>query len=171
MLSPHGGVLPEWLRYGFPIVSILGFTVFAFFPIVLQNTRTRLRRLVSDELSVLWHEPRVGFTALFYAMMSHTVLIAIHICIVRALSLDVPVVYLFIAMPLASLAAMVPSLNGVGVRDAAYIYLFTFVGIEPAAALAFSFLWLLITSASSLIGCLVYVSWRIAPRTLKPLNQ
>jgi glycosyltransferase 2 family protein len=170
MLSPHGAVLPEWLRYGFPILSILGFTVFAFFPIFLQNTRTRLSRLVSDDLSIFWREPRISFTALFYSMLAHLVLIGIHFCIVRALNLNVPIVYLFIAMPLASLAAMIPSLNGIGVRDAAYIYIFSFVLVEPSYALAFSFLWLLITSCSSMIGCLVYVVWRVAPRTLKPLN-
>src|SRR5215831_2652192 len=81
MLSPHGAVLPEWLRYGFPILSVLGFTVFAFFPIFVQNTRTRLRRLVSDELSIFWREPRIGFTALFYSMLAHLVLIGIHFCI------------------------------------------------------------------------------------------
>lgn len=163
MLSPYGAALPAILRYGFPVLSVMVFLFIWILPHVLRNTRTRVRRLVFQELIVFWQHPRIGIVALSYSVIFHSILVAIHVCIARALSLNIPVPYHFITVSLASLASLLPSFNGIGVRDGAYIYLLSLIGIDKAFGLFFSFLWFLIMAVSSFIGCIVYLMRGLSP--------
>jgi uncharacterized membrane protein YbhN (UPF0104 family) len=122
-----------------------------------------MRRLLFQELIVFWQHPRIGIVALSYSVIFHSILVAIHVCIAKALSLNIPVPYHFITVSLASLASLLPSFNGIGVRDGAYIYLLSRIGIDKAFGLFFSFLWFLIMALSSFIGCIVYLIRGLSP--------
>jgi glycosyltransferase 2 family protein len=157
LLTPIGAPLPALLRFGFPVLSLLVLVFFALLPWILGRTRTRLRDIVCQDLIVFWRNPRIGLVAVLYSMLFHTVLVLIHISVTRALSLSIPVPYHFITLSLASLAALMPSMNGIGVRDAVYIYLLSFLGISPAQGLLFSICWLITMAVSGFIGCIVYL--------------
>jgi glycosyltransferase 2 family protein len=163
MLSSVGAPLPNWLRFGFPVVSIVIILGLWFLPLLLKGTRARLRSLIYDDLIVLWEKPRVGLVALIYSVIFHCILVVIHICIARALSLNIPAAYHFITETLASLASLLPSFSGIGVRDGAYLYLLGRAGIEREYALLFSFLWFLIMAISSCIGCIMYLIRGLSP--------
>lgn len=163
MLSTVGAPLPFWLRFGFPIASFVIIIALWFLPLLLKDTRARLRSLIYDDLIVLWEKPRVGFVALIYSVIFHCILVVIHICIARALSLNIPTAYHFITETLASLASLAPSFSGIGVRDGAYLYLLGRAGIEREYALLFSFLWFLIIATSSCIGCIMYLIRGLSP--------
>jgi uncharacterized membrane protein YbhN (UPF0104 family) len=157
MLTPFGESLPSFLRYGFPFISFLALIFLLLLPLLVGNTRTRLRKIVCEDLIVFWHKPRLGLVAVLYSMLFHTVLVMIHICVTRALSLSIPIPYHFITVSLASLAALLPSLNGIGIRDSVYIYLLSFLGIAPAQGLLFSICWFLTMAVSGFIGGVVYL--------------
>jgi len=163
MLSPVGDPLPYWLRFGFPVTSVVIILGLWFLPLLLKGTRARLRSLIYDDLIVLWQKPRVGFFALIYSVIFHCILVVIHICIARALSLNIRAAYHFITETLASLASLLPSFSGIGVRDGAYLYLLGRAGIEREYALLFSFLWFLIMAISSCIGCIMYLIRGLSP--------
>jgi glycosyltransferase 2 family protein len=163
MLSPVGDPLPYWLRFGFPVASVVIILGLWFLPLLLKGTRARLRSLIYDDLIVLWQKPRVGFIALIYSVIFHCILVVIHICIARALSLNIRTAYHFITETLASLASLLPSFSGIGVRDGAYLYLLGRAGIEREYALLFSFIWFLIMAISSCIGCVMYLIRGLSP--------
>jgi glycosyltransferase 2 family protein len=157
LLTPIGAPLPKMLRFGFPALSLLVLVFFALLPCILRRTRTKLRDVVCQDLIVFWRNPRIGIVAVLYSMLFHTVLVLIHISVTRALSLSIPVPFHFITVSLASLAALLPSMNGIGIRDAVYIYLLSFLGISPAQGLLFSICWLITMAVSGFIGCIVYL--------------
>jgi uncharacterized membrane protein YbhN (UPF0104 family) len=85
-----------------------------------------------------------------------------------ALQLDVPFVFYFILIPLIAVATMIPvSLNGLGVREGAFVFFLAQVGVPEAQALSLALLWLGVLIASSLIGGLV---WLATPAPPKPVE-
>ncbi len=77
-------------------------------------------------------------------------------CIIRGISQDVSFLNLLLIMPLVSVASMIPSINGLGVREGAFvIFLGEFISKENAAAVSILFLAnILITS---FIGGVLYL--------------
>lgn len=67
-----------------------------------------------------------------------------------------------VIVPLVSLAGMLPSVNGLGVRDTLYIVLFGQLGVSPDAALSLAILYFAVTLIASLPGGLVYALRRPA---------
>lgn len=163
MLSPYGAPLPNWLRYGFPAASVVGFAVLWFLPSMVKNTRTRVRKYLFDDLIIFWQQPKIALVAVVYSAIFYILLVAIHVCITKALSLSIPVPYHFITISLASLASLLPSFSGIGVRDGAYIYLLRQIGISRTYGLLFAFLWFSIMALSSFIGCIVYLIQGLTP--------
>jgi uncharacterized membrane protein YbhN (UPF0104 family) len=85
-----------------------------------------------------------------------------------ALQLDVPFVFYFILIPPIAVATMIPvSLNGLGVREGAFVFFLAQVGVPEAQALSLALLWLGVLIASSLIGGLV---WLATPAPPKPVE-
>ena len=73
-----------------------------------------------------------------------------------ALGARPPIIYFYILVPVVHLLSMLPSLNGLGIREGAYIlFLKRFIGRENAAALGI--LWLGLLFLLSLIGGLIYL--------------
>ena len=64
--------------------------------------------------------------------------------------------YFFLLIPVVHLISMLPSLNGLGIREVAYVYfLKNHIGTETAAAVGI--LWLSLLIFLSLIGGLIYL--------------
>jgi uncharacterized membrane protein YbhN (UPF0104 family) len=164
LLTPYGRPLPTLLRYGFPVATLLAIGFLWMLPWILSKTRTKMRDVICEDLIVFWKTPRIGVVAVLYSMVFHTILVAIHVCIAHALSLKIAVPYHFITISMASLASLLPSFNGIGVRDGAYIYLLSRVGVDKAYGLLFSILWFSIMAISSLIGCIVYLIQGLSPQ-------
>ena len=163
MLSPYGATLPPLLRYGFPLLSAAGLLAIWMLPYAVRNTRTRIRDIVFQDLIIFWEQPKIGSIAVLYSAIFYSILVTIHYFIARALSLNIPLPYHVITVSLASLASLLPSFNGIGVRDAAYIYLLGQIGIDKAFGFLFSFNWFLIMAFSSFIGCVVYLIQGLTP--------
>lgn len=172
MLTSYGAALPRILRFGFPVATLLMFGFIWILPWLLGKTRTKMRELICEDLIIFWKKPKIGLVAVLYSLIFHTILVAIHVCITKALSLNIPVPYHFVTISLASLASLLPSFNGIGVRDGAYIYLLSLIGIDKAFGLLFSLLWFLIMAISSFIGCIVYLMRGLSPApTTKMVDQ
>ena len=76
--------------------------------------------------------------------------------IALALGAHANLIYFFLLVPIVNLMSMMPSLNGLGIRESAYTYfLAPFLGKENAFAI--SILWLAILFLFSLIGGIVYL--------------
>jgi len=159
MLSPVGISLPRVIRFGFPAVSLLTFIGLWILPMILQRTNTKMRQVVCEDLAVFWNQPQITLVCIGYSVLFHSLLVVIHALIAASLSLSIPVLYHYVTMSVGSLISFLPSLNGVGVRDASYVYLLTRIGIDKEHAFLFSILWFFTMVVSGMLGCLVYVIW------------
>ena len=75
-----------------------------------------------------------------------------------SLGINVPVLYYFLFIPIVLAVAMIPiSLNGLGVREGAWVLLFGQVGVPAAQALSMSVLSFLVMTVVSLAGGLFYL--------------
>jgi len=71
----------------------------------------------------------------------------------RGLGIDVGLAYFFLFIPLATVVSMMPiSLAGLGLREGAFVYLFTRVGASREEALTLSLMWFAIMAIVSMIG-------------------
>lgn len=84
--------------------------------------------------------------------------------IALSLAIDLPLVYYFILIPILQAISMVPvSLNGLGVREGAWVVLFSQAGTTGPQAFSMSILSLLVMTAASLIGGIFYLFDRTSP--------
>ena len=75
----------------------------------------------------------------------------------KALGLDIPYRYYLLVVPLLSVALLIPSIGGLGVRETLAPLLFASAAISRPEAIALSLLVFLIMRAASLIGAPVYI--------------
>jgi glycosyltransferase 2 family protein len=79
----------------------------------------------------------------------------------RGLALDVPVTLFIVVVPIANVFASLPlTLNGLGVRETAYLFLFGLAGIRHEDAIALGLLWFVATMLGGLTGGIAFVTTR-----------
>lgn len=89
---------------------------------------------------------------------------------IRALSADIDFIYVLLLTPVVHLISMVPSINGLGVREAGFVYFFKgTLGVHNASALAILYLFLLFFL--SLVGAAIYVCRRDYHFRLKEIEK
>ncbi len=76
----------------------------------------------------------------------------------RSLGIEVRLAYFFFFIPLATVFSMVPiSVGGLGLREGAFVYLFTMVGATKEQAISLSLIWYAVMVAVSMIGGAAFV--------------
>ncbi|MDD5449699.1 MAG: lysylphosphatidylglycerol synthase transmembrane domain-containing protein [Candidatus Omnitrophica bacterium] len=76
--------------------------------------------------------------------------------LVKGFGFDVPILMVFLLLTIISTVSMAPSINGLGVREGAFVLLFGPL-MTKEGAFAFSILWDGFTLAASLLGGLIYL--------------
>jgi uncharacterized protein (TIRG00374 family) len=107
---------------------------------------------------IYWEDKKLTIKILFLSVLLQVGVITCHIFIAKSLSLQIPLSYYLIFYPLTTIAGfLIPSLNGLGVREGAYIYFLKKVNIGSEQALAFSICWLIVLLMTSVIGGVIYM--------------
>lgn len=76
----------------------------------------------------------------------------------KGLGMNVGLSYFFLFIPLTTAVAMLPiSLSGLGIREGAFVFLFTKAGATQEQALTLSLMWFVIMALVSIIGGVEYV--------------
>jgi hypothetical protein len=78
------------------------------------------------------------------------------------LGLTVPGIYYWIAVPMVTLLTLLPSINGMGIREWGMALFLMPLGVPEGMALSLSFLWFAVFTACSLCGGLVYLFGRFS---------
>jgi hypothetical protein len=138
----------EWFR------PLLGATVFR---VDTLDVGRRLERVYTDIYSYR-DARRALFVALLLSFLFRVALVLSNYVVAMGLSIDVPLVYFFVFIPLVELLLFLPiSIQGFGVRETAYLYVFGAVGVADGLALAFGVVMQLILQVvNNLIGGVVY---------------
>lgn len=111
-----------------------------------------------EPIIVYWNSYGLSLKIIFYSMLLQLFVIVCHYYLALAFNLNIPLSYYFIFYPLTTIAGfLVPSLNGLGVREGTYIYFLSLIGIEKDIGLAFSMGFLIVLLITSVIGGLVYM--------------
>lgn len=96
---------------------------------------------------------KVLWLCLSFSLLFNLTLILVNYLISRALGLEVAFSYFLIFIPLISAFTMLPvSISGIGLRETAYVFLFTRVGMTPAQALSISLIGYGMVLTLSLLG-------------------
>jgi uncharacterized membrane protein YbhN (UPF0104 family) len=77
-----------------------------------------------------------------------------------ALDVRVPLVYFAVAVPMVTLLTLLPSINGMGLREGGLILFLKPLGVSPDTALTLSLMWFAVFTTSSLLGGAIYLFGR-----------
>jgi uncharacterized protein (TIRG00374 family) len=91
------------------------------------------------------------------SLFAQVLVILMHYFCVLALKIDVSIFYLFLVVPVTFLLTMLPSINGLGVRDGGFVFLLGKKGISNAAALSLSFLAIIVPMIVSIAGAILFI--------------
>jgi uncharacterized protein (TIRG00374 family) len=136
---------------------LLGYLALWFAP--LEKLAERFPKLeLLGQAKVYWANLGLLFKSVAVSLISHSLMVIMHLLIAAALDVHVDLLYITVVYGIVSLASVLPiAFNGFGVREGAYMILLTKVGIPPQTALAFAFYWVIISTCTSLIGGLVLI--------------
>lgn len=111
------------------------------------------------------YKSRPGAVALIMSLsfLFHVIDIEVVTILARSLGISTPASYFFLAVPIINILIILPvSLNGIGIREGAFVFFFSKVGIPQASILALSLLLYASIVVLSLAGGLSYTARRRA---------
>jgi uncharacterized membrane protein YbhN (UPF0104 family) len=160
---------PFGLRYfrGSYIEWILPLMVFLFilvsFVIFGLKVGQRIRLLSGfyDYFSLYKGKKPVILKTFLLSLVVQVVIIFAVYVLCLGLKIEVPLLPLFIFIPIISTVSSVPiSISGLGVRETSFVLLFGSLGIPPAQATAVSFVYFLSVATGSLPGLIEYLRYK-----------
>src|SRR3989338_905076 len=153
------------------VYSFLGVSIFCFFIIFHRGLAARfrfiedlLRPLKLDRIARTFYENLHNFKrhrgiiakAIALSIVGQSISILALYLFAFAMDARAPVIYFFLMVPIVHLLSMVPSLNGLGVREWAYItFLTPYIGREYAGAVGI--IWFGLLLLLSTIGGMIYL--------------
>jgi len=94
------------------------------------------------------------------SILFHLMLIAIHIIIGWDLNLKISWSYYLVLYPATAILSSLPvSLNGIGIREWAYIFFLGMAGINSSVAFVFALYWGFLMLTTGLIGSVFLLNW------------
>jgi uncharacterized membrane protein YbhN (UPF0104 family) len=153
-------IIPVWMTVmtvGGAVLLILGLLIPFVHPRIFRRFELPYR---------YWQTPRFMAASLAASFFIQLSVVIINMFIGHAVGADIPWGFYFVFTPLVAVAGMIPiSLNGLGVREGAYVYFLSQVGLSASQALAFAILWLILITLNSVLGG---IGWTLAGRSLNP---
>jgi uncharacterized membrane protein YbhN (UPF0104 family) len=116
---------------------------------------------VSAVFQIMGKHPNVLVGSLAISLINQLLVIAVTWIMADGLRLDVDPLYFLIFVPVITLISMIPiSLNGMGLREYAFVSLFGAIGVDREACMALGLLSSAVIILSAIPGGIVYVFFR-----------
>lgn len=103
---------------------------------------------------------RVLLFVFLFSVASQVAIILMNYFLALAFQIQVSLLYLFMVVTVTFVLTILPSINGVGIRDLGYVSLLSRVGVSTAAALSLSFMNLLVPMLVSVSGAVLFMVQR-----------
>ncbi len=179
LFGPGGAGLPWQLKTPIFAGTLLVFGVLPFVPqlsrLLLGEKNWLTRQFNNSAASIYWRDKRLFSVCMLWSIVLQLVMVGIHIVIGLALGLtNIPLWYYLVFYPsVAVLGFITPSFNGIGIREWAYTYFLTMMGVDRSHALTYALIWLGLTTGMSLVGGIVYLlgHFKIAPGEVELLEH
>ncbi len=95
--------------------------------------------------------------ALLLSLLLQAGLVVQHFLIAEALNISMPFYSFFLTIPLITILMMIPvSINGIGIRENAFVFFFSIYGVMKAEAIAIAWMNFTIAISMGVIGGIVY---------------
>ncbi len=164
LFGPGGSQLPLSLKIPVYVGTVLIYFVLPSVPYlaktVLGPSNWVTKQLHHPALQTYQREKNLIFVSLLLSVVLQVIIVICHIIIGLALGLSkVPTWYYFVFYPsVAVLGFITPSFNGIGIREWAYTYFLSLVGVDRSLGLTYAIIWLGLITLNSLVGGLVYMA-------------
>lgn len=104
---------------------------------------------------------RVIFTGIGYSILVQMAIILINYFLAEGLSIDIGIMPLIAFIPIITVISLIPvTVNGLGMREYAYVFFFTTIGIQRSDAMTLSLLFFATSVIASSIGGLIFLVFR-----------
>jgi hypothetical protein len=138
---------------------------------VMIKAEAKIRQLY-DSLHDLQQQPRLMLSTFIFSFIVQMLNVVSAILIARALGIQVSALYFFIFYPITWVITMIPlSVNGLGLREGAFLFLFGQVGVTSSEAVALSLLVYSTHICSGILGGLLFLHSSFTQYVPKPANQ
>jgi uncharacterized protein (TIRG00374 family) len=153
---PPGSSLP-WM-----VLAILAFFLLFIVVVLLPQTsqllgqESKLARFHAGLITYSKHPKPLAFVLALGLLLQLNVIVH-YFFLSLGLGLHLPFLYFFIVIPILKVVLLFPfSINGIGLRENAFIYFFHVIGASTAAAVALSWLDLAMVLTLGSLGGLIY---------------
>lgn len=159
----HGRLDPKVIR-PIIIVGIVGLVGYFASPIIarlIHLTPRPIRRGLGI-LAPYLHRPTAVLPAIILSMLLQVLLAGCQYVLALGLGLHLPLSIFMLVVPVSGVLASLPlTLNGLGLREAAYLYLFGMAGMGREDAIALGLLFFLATMIAGMFGAIAFVTTEV----------
>ena len=118
----------------------------------------RLAEKIVNGFSLFKNRGDVLVVAVLWSLLLQLNVIAHFIIMTHALSLDVPATAMFVIIPIATLLMLIPiSINGIGLREAIFVFLFGIYGVATESSVAFAWIAFGMVLVQGVVGGIVFL--------------
>jgi hypothetical protein len=117
--------------------------------------------MISNAFQIMGRQPAILISALLISLVNQLLVIAVTWIMALGLQLTIQPIWFLIFVPVITLISMIPiSLNGMGLREYAFMSLFGAIGVPASACIALGLLSSAVIIISSMPGGIVYIFFR-----------
>ena len=114
-----------------------------------------------QDMGAFSHDKKALFLVTLLSFVVQFIVIGIVFILGSCIGIETSVFYYFIFVPLIILLSFLPiSLNGIGIREWAFVFFFSTVGASKVEAISLSLSFFFVTVVASLLGGLSYLLWK-----------
>ncbi|MGB8364355.1 MAG: lysylphosphatidylglycerol synthase transmembrane domain-containing protein [Rhizomicrobium sp.] len=147
-------------------IGLITLAAFLASPLVIRVVHMmppRLGRYASFIVTYLEH-PGALLTPLMLSVIVQSALAVCQYLLARGIGFNAPFSLFLFCVPIAGVFASLPlTVNGLGVREGAYLVLFSMAGVGRTNAIALGLLWFVSTTLGALPGVIAFAFTRPAP--------
>jgi uncharacterized membrane protein YbhN (UPF0104 family) len=148
------------------IVGAIALAGFLAAPLVarLVHLMPRPIRRAGGIIAPYLHHPAALIPAIALSIVLQITLALGQYILALGLGLTVPLSLFILCVPIANVFASLPlTLNGLGIRESAYLLLFGMAGVRKEDAIALGLLWFAVTLVGGMTGSIAFVTTPTAP--------
>jgi glycosyltransferase 2 family protein len=143
------------------LTGLIALALFVASPLIIRFVQvmpSRLSRYGGFIVTYLEHRS-VLLAALALSVIVQSVLAICQYLLALGIGIDAPLTLFLLFVPIAGVFASLPlTINGLGVREGAYLVLFGIAGVDRTNAIALGLLWFACTTIGALPGALAFVA-------------
>ena len=143
------------------LTGLITLALFVASPLIIRFVQvmpSRLSRYGDFIVTYLEHRSAL-LAALALSVIVQSVLAVCQYLLALGIGIDAPLTLFLLFVPIAGVFASLPlTINGLGVREGAYLLLFGIAGVDRRNAIALGLLWFACTTIGALPGALAFVA-------------